>query len=826
MKMDIAAKSVLKLALERAKEMNHNEVRSEHIMLATVDGDNRAKQLLLERGVNVEDVGLKLTEYLGITVGRNVNGISSGSAKISLSPEAKAIIEDAQNIAKEMKHETLHCEHLLLALIKTNKYISHLLNRVNPNELKETIKNSVLMSNGNGSLPGTDEDVPGGNKKVTNKSGAEKSQTPILDNFSIDLCQAARNGDIDPIVGRAKEIERVGQILSRRRKNNPVLIGEPGVGKSAIVEGLAKKIVEGDVPQILLDKRIMALSLTAIVAGTKYRGQFEERLKALIEEVKNQKNVIVFIDEIHTIMGAGNPSGNMDAANILKPALARGEFQCIGATTMDEYRESIENDGALERRFQKIIVDPPTADETRLIIDRLAPIYGEYHNVTYTQKALDLCVILASRFISDRFFPDKAIDIMDEAGARSQIKTETPDTIIKLQDAIERLRIDKEIVIKDQDFERAAEIRDAQTELQNQLEVAKNQWKSENRHNKVEVDETKIREVVSMMTGVPVEKCDVNDAKKYLNLETIMKKKIVDQDEALTSVAKTLRRNKTAISNPNKPIGTFLFLGSTGVGKTETAKTIADEIFGPNSLIRIDMSEYQERHTVSKLIGAPPGYVGYGEGGDLTEQVRRKPFCVVLFDEIEKAHPDVFNTLLQVLDEGFLTDRQGRKVNFRNTIIIMTSNIGVKQAIEMGAAIGFKTSTSATKEATMKARINKELRHQFAPEFLNRIQAIITFNSLSEDAIKNIIRLHLNKLGDRIMLAGYQFKWNDNVVDYVFADSYEPEYGARPVERAIQSLIEDAISEEMLKKDIQEGSVISISYLADKNEIKVTIKAK
>lgn len=821
--METTTKKILKLALEHAKSQNISEVRSEHIMIALIDSDSEAKTLLTDRNINVDDVALKLTEHLFTTIGRNVNGITQ--IKPTLSEEAKKTIVDAQLIAKEMKHNRLKSEHLLLSLLSNNSYISHLLNKINQKELTETIKNSILMSNSNDAFSGTDEEIPhGNNKKTTTKGGTEKSKTPILDNFSIDLCQAAKNGDIDPIVGRTKEIERVGQILSRRRKNNPVLIGEAGTGKSAIVEGLAKKIVEGDVPQILLDKRIMALSLTALVAGTKYRGQFEERLKALIDEVKSQENIIVFIDEIHTIIGAGNPSGNMDAANILKPALARGEFQCIGATTMDEYRESVENDGALERRFQKIIVEPPTPEETRLIIEQLSPIYGDYHNVIYTPKALDLCVLLASRFISDRFFPDKAIDILDEAGARSQIKTEIPESITRLQDAIERLRSDKETVIKEQDFEKAAEIRDAQTELERQLETVKQQWRTENKNNKIVVDETKIREVVSMMTGIPVEKCDINDAKKYLNLEKTMKEKIVDQDEALTAVAKTLRRNKTSIANPNKPIGTFLFLGSTGVGKTETAKTIADEIFGPNSLIRIDMSEYQERHTVSKLIGAPPGYVGYGDGGDLTEQVRRKPFCVVLFDEIEKAHPDVFNTLLQVLDEGFLTDRQGRKVNFRNTIIIMTSNIGVKQAIEMGAGIGFKTTSSVGKEDAMKFRINKELKHAFAPEFLNRIQEIVTFNTLSEDAIKNIIRIHLDKLAARIMLAGYHFKWNNNVVDYVFKDSYEPEYGARPVERAIQKLIEDSISEEMLKKDIQEGSTITISHSTEKNELKVVIK--
>lgn len=600
-------------------------------------------------------------------------------------------------------------------------------------------------------------------------------------------------------------------------------VNSHNTGKSAVVEGLAKKIVEGDVPATLLDKRIMALSLTALVAGTKYRGQFEERLKALIEEVKSQNGqVIVFIDEIHTIIGAGNPSGNMDAANILKPALARGEFQCIGATTMDEYRESIESDGALERRFQKIIVEPPTAEETRLIIDKLAPIYGDHHNVEYTEKALDLCISLSARYINDRFFPDKAIDILDEAGARSQIKTEIPESIKNIQAALEQLRIDKDNAVKEQDFEKAAEIRDVQTELQGKLEHEKALLKNSNQHNKVVVDEEKIREVVAMMTGIPVEKCDVNDAKKYLNLENIMKERIIDQDEALHSVAKALRRNKTAIANHQRPILTALFTGVSGVGKTETAKVIAEEIFGPNSLIRIDMSEYQERHTVSKLIGAPPGYVGYGEGGDLTEKVRRKPFCVVLFDEIEKAHPDVFNTLLQVLDEGFLTDRQGRKVNFRNTIIIMTSNIGVKQAMEFGAGVGFATSKSQNKEDAMNDRIKKELRHKFPPEFINRIQEIVTFNNLSEDAIKAIIKLQLNKLGQRIELAGYKFKWNENVIDYIFKDSYEPEYGARPVERAIQRLIEDAVSEKMLEVDIQEGATITVSYAKD--QLKVVIK--
>lgn len=815
MKMDTTARSVLKFALEKAKEFNHSEIRSEHIMLGLIDADNKAKNLLIERGVDIDDVGIKLTEHLTIAMGRNV---SVQPVQPYLGTDGKRLIDDATTIAKELDHTSIGCEHILLSLLKNNKYITGLLNKVSYKELKSAIKEGVYNMGPYNDI----DDIPIGGSKQKQKE--QKSKTPILDNFSVDLCQAARNGDVDPIVGRQKEIERVAQILSRRRKNNPVLIGEPGVGKSAIVEGLAKKIIEGDCPNILLDKRIVALSLTSLVAGTKYRGQFEERLKALIEEIKQQTDVIVFIDEIHTIIGAGNPSGNMDAANILKPALARGEMQCIGATTMDEYRESIENDGALERRFQKIIVEPPTPEETREIIERLAPIYGEHHNVTYTEKALDLCIMLSARFISDRFFPDKAIDILDEAGARCQIKTEIPDKIKKIQEAIEKLLQDKQVAIKGQKFEKAAEIRDIQSKLTEDLEREKKIWRAQNVHNKTEVDEFKIREVVSMMTGVPVEKCNVNDAKKYLDLEEIMKERIVGQDEALTSVAKTLRRNKTSISNPNKPIGTFLFLGNTGVGKTETAKTIADEIFGPNALIRIDMSEYQERHTVSKLIGAPPGYVGYGEGGDLTEKVRRKPFAVVLFDEIEKAHPDVFNTLLQVLDEGFLSDRQGRKVNFRNTIVIMTSNIGVKQAVEQGAGVGFKTAFTPSISDAMKSTINKELKSKFPPEFLNRVNEIVTFNALSEEDIKKIIKIHLNKLASRIALAGYKFKWNENVIDYIFKDSYEPEYGARPVERAIQHLIEDRVSEELLKIESPEDSIISVSYDDKKEILKVSIK--
>ena len=662
-------------------------------------------------------------------------------------------------------------------------------------------------------------------EQVGNQPQKQKqSKTPLLDNFSVDLCEAARNNEIDPIVGRKIEIQRLAQILARRRKNNPVLIGEPGVGKSAIVEGLAKQIVEGKCPRILFEKRVVALSLTSLVAGTKYRGQFEERIKALIDEIKSQEDLIVFIDEIHTIIGAGNNAGGMDAANILKPALARGEIQCIGATTMDEYRESIENDGALERRFQKIIVDPPSAAETLEILKTLAPIYGNYHNVSYSNDAIVLAVKLSDRFISDRFFPDKAIDILDEAGAKTQVMADVPEQIVEIEEKIIELNEKKREKVQTQDFEGAAVYRDQEKELKAKLEKEKEIWRSQQKYNRIEVGENKIREVVAMMTGIPVEKCSINDAKKYLELEKTMQNRIVGQDDVLSKVAKSLRRNKTAIANQKKPIGSFLFLGSTGVGKTETAKTIAEEIFGHNSLVRFDMSEFMEKHTVSKLIGAPPGYVGYGDGGELTEKIRRKPFSVVLFDEIEKAHKDVFNILLQILDEGFISDRQGRKVNFRNTIVIMTSNIGVKHAQQFGSGLGFNTPAKASKSETIKHQIQKELKKFFAPEFLNRINDIITFNMLNEDNIKEIVEIQLNRLKKQIEDADYKFQWKKEVVDFIAKEGYEPEYGARPVERAILKHIEDEISEELLRTNAEEGSTIVASYLKKQNKVKIMIK--
>jgi len=651
-----------------------------------------------------------------------------------------------------------------------------------------------------------------------------ESKESILLQFSTDITELAKKELLDPVIGRDREIERVAQILSRRNKNNPVLIGEPGVGKSAIVDGLAQMIVNGDCPTNLLDKKILSLEMSSLVAGTKYRGQFEERMKAIIDELKKRDDVIIFVDELHTMVGAGSSSGSLDAANILKPALARGVIQCIGATTFDEYKNSVEKDGALERRFQKVIVEAPTADETRIILENLRERYENFHNVKYTEESLDLCVKLAERFITDRSFPDKAIDILDEAGSRTQISKSVPEHIKQLQEDIKKIGILKHESVKAQDFEQSVIHRDEERKMKDELQYAKDEWKEEIANNAVIVDGESIRKVVSMISKVPVEKVSTNDAKKYLELENIMKQSVVGQDEAVTLVSKVLRRNKTAISNPNKPIGTFMFLGGTGVGKTETAKVIADEIFGPNSLIRIDMSEYSEKISASRLTGAAPGYVGYEEGGQLTEAVRRKPFSVVLFDEIEKAHSDIFNVLLQILDEGRLTDNTGRVVNFKNTIIIMTSNVGVKNAVAMGKGVGFNTLTSVKEDAAVKHNIMKSLKDKFAPEFLNRVNELVTFNQLSEDNIKDIVKIQMNKLKKRISEMGFNIDWTPAVVDFIAKETYEPQYGARPVERGIQKLIEDMISEELLRKEPAIGSTIKVKYGKKDNKLSVSFE--
>ena len=634
----------------------------------------------------------------------------------------------------------------------------------------------------------------------------------MLAQFSTDITELAKAGLLDPVIGREREIERVAQILSRRNKNNPVLIGEPGVGKSAIADGLAQMIVDGDCPTNLLDKRVMSLEMSSLVAGTKYRGQFEERMKGIIDELKSRDDVIIFIDELHTMVGAGSSSGSLDAANILKPALARGYIQCIGATTFDEYKNSVEKDGALERRFQKVIVEQPTPDETRVILENLKDKYEDFHNVKYTPESLDLCVKLSERFIFDRSFPDKAIDILDEAGSRTQISKSVPESIKKLSEDIQEIQKLKHLSVKNQDFEKSVIYRDEERKMKDELSEAKATWKEDISKNAVVVDADAIRAVVSMISKIPVEKVSTDDAKKYLKLESILKEKIVGQDDAVTKVSKVLRRNKTAISNPNKPIGTFMFLGNTGVGKTELAKTIAEEIFGPDSLIRIDMSEYSEKISSSRLTGAAPGYVGYEEGGQLTEAVRRKPFSVVLFDEIEKAHSDIYNVLLQILDEGRLTDNTGRVINFTNTIIIMTSNVGVKNAQAKGQGVGFNTGNSVKLEESIKNNIMKSLKDKFAPEFLNRINELVTFNQLNEENINDIVKLQLNKLKKRIGDIGYKVTWTKGVVDFIAKETFEPMYGARPVERGIQKLVEDMISTELLTHEPPLGSTMKLKY--------------
>ena len=638
-------------------------------------------------------------------------------------------------------------------------------------------------------------------KKITSDSG-----TPVLDNFSRDLLKLAEQGKLDPVIGRDREILRIAQILSRRKKNNPIIIGEPGCGKTAIVEGLAMKIFQGECPRNLADKRIVSLDMTSIVAGTKYRGQFEERMKVIIEELQSNPNIIVFIDEIHTIVGAGNSSGSLDASNIFKPALARGEIQCIGATTLDEYRKNFEKDGALERRFQKIVVDGSSKIETFEILKNVKEKYEDYHKVSYSDEILNLCVELADRYITDRAFPDKAFDIMDEVGARSQVDIKVPQVIEELKQQALDIKKEKIEVVKKQDYEHAAQLRDKEKRVLSLLEFEKKQFEEYMKQQKRVVEVELVYEVVSNMTKIPVSKLNVDDAKSLVDLENLLSSKVVGQTEAVSRISKSIRRNRLGIKDPNRPIGSFIFLGSTGVGKTHLAKQLAKEIFGSDdSLIRVDMSEYQEKHSVSRLVGSPPGYVGYDEGGQLTELVKNKPYSVVLFDEVEKAHKDIFSVLLQILDDGYVTDSLGRKINFRNCLIIMTSNLGVKKIQEFGLGMGFaKSDNNYVKEEMRRDILNKELKKFFAPEFLNRIDETIVFNTLNEDDIKKIVRIEIQKLKNRLFDIKYKFDFDESIIDYISKAGFDEEYGARPLKRAIQDKVEDFISEEILKGTIQE----------------------
>lgn len=645
------------------------------------------------------------------------------------------------------------------------------------------------------------------------KDVTSSSSTPVLDNFSRDLIKLAEKGKLDPVIGRDREIMRLAQILSRRKKNNPIIIGEPGCGKTAIVEGLAMKIFEGDCPQNLCDKRIVSLDMTSIVAGTKYRGQFEERLKVILDELQDNKDIIVFIDEIHTIIGAGNSSGSMDASNIFKPALARGELQCIGATTLDEYREHIEKDGALERRFQKVMVDGASPEETLEILKNLKSRYESHHKVAYTDESLEACVYLADRYVTDREFPDKAIDIMDEVGAKAQINVKLPEEIEKLKLQAVDIKDAKIEVVKRQNYEEAAELRDKERKILKKLEDAKKSFEERQNKERKPITEEMVYEVVSTMTKIPVNKLNQNEAQSLLNLETQLKNNVIGQDDAVQKISKSIRRNRVGIKDPNRPIGSFIFLGSTGIGKTHLAKQLAKEIFGAeDALIRVDMSEYQEKHSMSRLIGSPPGYVGYNEGGQLTEAVKNKPYSVVLFDEIEKANKDIFSLLLQVLDDGHLTDGMGRKINFKNCLIIMTSNIGVKKLMDFGAGIGFDTTTRMSgNEELKKALLEKELKSHFTPEFLNRVDEVVIFNPLGQDEVRKIVEIELSKLTRRLERLGYHITFDDSTKDFLAKIGFDEKYGARPIKRAIQEKIEDFISEEVLRQNLKIGGNYTMS---------------
>jgi len=640
--------------------------------------------------------------------------------------------------------------------------------------------------------------------KTTSRKKSE-SGTPVLDNFSRDLNKLATEGKLDPVIGREREILRIAQILSRRKKNNPIILGEPGSGKTAIVEGLAMKIVQGECPKNLLDKRIVTLDLTAVVAGTKYRGQFEERLKVILEELQNNPNIIIFIDEIHTLIGSGNSSGSLDGSNIFKPALARGELQCIGATTLDEYRKSFEKDGALERRFQKVIVDPSTVSETIEILKNIRDKYEAYHKVSYSDEIVELCVKLADRYITDREFPDKAFDILDEVGARSQTDQKIPESIEKLKKEAADVKQQKMNVVKRQNYEQAAELRDKERKVLARLEAEKKKYEEEFASTRNPISAEQVYDVVSSMTKIPVNKMSIDDTKALINMDKSIQGKVIGQDEAIEKIVKSIRRNRIGIKDPNRPIGSFIFLGSTGVGKTHLAKQIAKEMFGSeDALIRVDMSEYQEKHTVSRLVGAPPGYVGYEEGGQLTEQVKNKPYCVILFDEVEKAHKDIFSILLQILDDGHATDSLGRKINFKNTLIIMTTNLGVKKLQDFGSGIGFSSNKYSNEEAK-KQILMKEMKNFFSPEFLNRIDDTIVFKTLNKENIDQIVSLELNKLMGRMKELKYEFTYDKTLVDYISKIGFDEVYGARPIKRAIQDKIEDYISELVLTEKIKEG---------------------
>lgn len=837
-------KDVITYSKEEALRLGHDFIGTEHLMLGLLrDGNGKAISILSALEIDLDYLRRKI-EILSPANPTN-SPEPQHKTNLHLTRQAERALKTTFLEAKLFQSNSINTAHLLLCILRnendpTTKVLHKL--QVDYETVKDQFKYMSVESDDDDfiDMPSADafpddtadDDNRGQGASFSSSADdkkSKKSSTPVLDNFGKDLTKVAIDGDMDPVIGREKEIERVSQILSRRKKNNPLLIGEPGVGKSAIAEGLALRIIQKKVSRVLYNKRVVTLDLASLVAGTKYRGQFEERLKAVMNELEKNSNIILFIDEIHTIVGAGGATGSLDASNMFKPALARGEIQCIGATTLDEYRQNIEKDGALERRFQKVVVEPTSVDETIEILQNIKDKYEAHHNVNYTDDAIEACVKLSDRYITDRFLPDKAIDALDEAGSRVHITNmEVPEKIVKVENELERVREQKNSVVKRQKYEEAAKLRDDEKKLEKELLLAQEDWQEEQRQNRETVTESHIADVVAMMTGIPVQRVSDGESERLEKLEELIQGKVIGQENAVAKVAKAIQRNRAGLKNPNKPIGSFIFLGQTGVGKTQLAKVLASELFESEaSLIRIDMSEYMEKFSISRLIGAPPGYVGYEEGGQLSEKVRRKPYSVVLLDEIEKAHPDVFNMLLQVLDDGYLTDSLGRRVDFKNTIIIMTSNVGARQVKDFGLGVGFGTAAQKSQEdKNIKSVIQNALKKKFSPEFLNRIDDVVIFNNLDKNHLTKIIQLELGALQNRVKELGYSLSLSKKAVTFLIDKGYDKQYGARPLARAIQRYVEDTMAGEILKKSLTNGSKVTFDWDGKSDELKLTVSNK
>jgi ATP-dependent Clp protease ATP-binding subunit ClpC len=809
---------IIQESFRESVRLGGSDISPDHIVLALFfDNNNSVTDVIRNMGLDVDELASKVEAYIRLKIKNPKYEIKL----LPLSKSSKSVLNISEMESDKLRDKHIGEEHLMLAILKNReldctKVLEH--QGVNYKSFKQRLIEIKKQINMSGITDDYDE-MDG----LKGKKGSTKSNTPILDNFGRDITDIAAKGGIDPIIGRDDEVERVAQVLSRRKKNNPILIGEPGVGKTAIVEGLALKIVQKKCPRILFNTRVVSLDMALLVAGTKYRGQFEERLKGIMQELEKVDDVILFIDEIHTMVGAGNASGSLDASNILKPALARGEIQCIGATTLDEFRENFEKDGALTRRFQTVMVEPPSSAETLIILKNIKDKYEDHHKVRYTDEAIEACVKLADRYISDREQPDKAIDIMDEVGARSQVHSKPPQVILDLENKIVDIDKAKIDVVKAQRYEEAARLRDEERKLKESLDIETNVWTSNLNSERKEITEEDVAKVVSLITGIPVTKVGQDELIRLKNMSKEITSKVIGQDSAVEQISKAIRRNRMGIKQQGKPIGSFIFLGPTGVGKTHLAKMLAKEMFGTaDSMIRVDMSEYMEKHAISKLVGAPPGYVGYEEGGQLTEKVRRKPYSVILLDEIEKAHPDVFNILLQVLDEGHLTDGLGRKVDFKNTLIIMTSNVGARKLQDFGTGVGFGTKAKIENLEDIRNNVIEEsVKKAFSPEFLNRLDDIIIFQSLGKEDIKKIVELPLNDLRDRMAEMGYNIKISTKMRDHLVEIGYDEKYGARPLNRAIQKYVEDPIAERMMEGDVKEGDTIKIGYA--KNDVTVEV---